>query len=97
MGFIFRFNLYSTLGDFYYIGLNGIEFYDSQGNLLTVSKVFAEPEGIHKIKGMEDDIRRVENLINNKNSTFEEENMWLAPFKNTRSYTANNKKEAQDD
>jgi hypothetical protein len=37
---------------------------------------------------MQNDIRVASNLINGKNQTFDENNMWLAPFKNTRSYSA---------
>lgn len=37
---------------------------------------------------MENDVRVISNLINGKNQTYEEQNMWLAPFKNTLSYSA---------
>ena len=59
MGFMFRFNLFTTHGDFYYIGLNGIELYDQNGYLIKCEKIFAFPEGVHKLKGMETDTRVV--------------------------------------
>jgi hypothetical protein len=43
---------------------------------------------------MSGDVRVAANLINGKNQTYDEQNMWLAPFKNTRSYSAVSK--AQD-
>lgn len=32
LGFLFKINLYSTHGDLFYIGLNGIQLYDQNGN-----------------------------------------------------------------
>lgn len=31
VGFIFRFNFYTTHGDLYYMGLNGIQLFDQNG------------------------------------------------------------------
>jgi hypothetical protein len=72
MGFMFKFNLYSTHGDFYYIGLNGIELFDQNGYVIKVEKIFADPLGVHTLPGMESDIRIVRNLINCKNQNYEE-------------------------
>ena len=87
IGFSIRLNLYSTHGDFYYIGLNGIELFDQNGrNLLQTLKykVYANPPGVYTIQGMEQDIRRIQNVVDGNNLTSEENHIWLTLFKNTR-------------
>jgi protein JBTS26 len=42
---------------------------------------------------MESDIRRVQNLVDGKNSTSEEDHIWLTLFKNTRSTTTTQPKD----
>lgn len=39
---------------------------------------------------MENDIRTIDKLFNQNNLTFDDKNMWLAPFKFTRSHAAAN-------
>lgn len=56
--------------------------------LLKVSQIIAEPQGVNKLEKMQGDVRVAGNLVNGKNQTYDETNMWLAPFKNTRSYSA---------
>lgn len=88
LGFTVKFNLYSTHGDFYYIGLNGIELFDQNGrNLMACQryKLYAYPPGVFTISGMENDIRRIQNIVDGTNSTSDEEHIWLTLFKNTRS------------
>jgi hypothetical protein len=76
IGFNFKFNFYSTHGDFYYLGLNGIEMFDQTGKEIFSSlvqegdpafKVEANPEGVHALDGMENDVRIVNNLFNGRN------------------------------
>ena len=62
--------------------------FDQCGKLIpNIDTIFAEPQGVHELPGMEGDARVVGNLTNGKN---DENNCWLAPFKNTRSYQAKN-------
>lgn len=87
MGYLFRFNLYSTHGDFYYIGLNGIEMFDQNGQDIDLKgRVYGNPEGVFKLKGMESDTRTIDKITDRVNQTYDEMHMWLAPFKNTRSF-----------
>lgn len=82
-------NLYSTHGDFYYIGLNGVEIFDQNGKDLLQTrrgafKVFAQPYAVNSLAGMEADTRVPHNLCLQPHATFDENRMWLAPFKNTK-------------
>ena len=53
-------------------------------------KICAFPSDIRHLPGMQSDIRTVDKLINGKNDTTDDSNMWLAPFKNTKSNAAAN-------
>ena len=68
VGFALKINLYSTHGDLFYIGLNGIELFDQNGNEILSSmadkvRVYAHPAGVHTLNGMSDDTRVVKNVI----------------------------------
>ena len=70
MGFMFKLNLYSSQGDLFYIGLNGIEVYDQNGFDVCRTRgdqcrIYAHPAGVHSLNGMSDDIRIVSNLLDN--------------------------------
>ena len=93
IGFTFRINLYSTHGDHFYIGLNGIEVYDQVGSLISITphqEVMVNPPGINRLPGMSNDLRTLDKLFNGNNQSYNESNMWLAPFKFTRSAAAAN-------
>lgn len=45
---------------------------------------------------MESDIRRIENLVDGKNTISDESHIWLTLFKNTRTTFAKDKKEEED-
>ena len=55
------------------------------------------PPGVNRIGGMENDQRTLQKLFNGKNQTFDDENMWLAPFKFTRSHAAANSQQQNSD
>lgn len=72
MGFLFKLNLYSTHGDLFYIGLNGIEVYDQTGKDVCRSRrdscrIYANPEGVHTLNGMGSDTRVISNTIDGQN------------------------------
>ena len=56
------------------------------------AKLCGEPSDIRHLPGMQNDIRTLDKLINGKNETNDDNNMWLAPFKNTKSNAAANSK-----
>ena len=56
---LFQLHLLSTWGDPYYVGLNGLEFYDAQGNRIPLddNNVSAYPESVNVLEGVENDVR----------------------------------------
>jgi protein JBTS26 len=93
VGFSFRLNLFSTYGDNFYIGLNGVELFDQTGSLIPVTPclhVMVSPQSINSLPGLEGDVRTIDKLFNGNNRSFDERDMWLSPFKFTRSHAAAN-------
>lgn len=83
-GMFLKLVLLESWGDFHYIGLNGIEVYDYEGNPLIATsmvpvKVTADPSSVNAIPGQENDSRIVENLIDGVNETYDDRHMWLTP------------------
>ncbi|XP_064624370.1 katanin-interacting protein-like isoform X2 [Lineus longissimus] len=80
-GFIYQFHLVSTHGDPYYVGLNGVEFFDGQGNKieLTENHISAYPDSVNVLDGITNDIRTPDKLIDGFNDTPDGTHMWLAP------------------
>jgi hypothetical protein len=82
-GFTLKFILHSSWGDRFFIGLNGIEIFNENGEIITnqkLSQIVADPSSIAKLQGYEGDKRVVTNLINGQNSTTCNTNIWLAPL-----------------
>lgn len=81
-GFVFQLQLLSTWGDAYYVGLNGIELYDAQGNIiqLTENNIGACPDSVNVLEGIDNDVRTPDKLIDGVNDTLDGRHMWLAPI-----------------
>ncbi|KAK3784012.1 hypothetical protein RRG08_025207 [Elysia crispata] len=80
-GFIFQLQLFSTWGDQYYIGLNGIEFYDSSFKKVELSEtnIAAYPDSVNVLDNVNNDARTPDKLIDGFNDTNDGRHMWLAP------------------
>ncbi|XP_033095303.1 protein KIAA0556-like [Anneissia japonica] len=80
-GFVFQFQLLATWGDPYYIGLNGLEFYDNSGSRIALAEnnIAAFPPSVNILDGVDDDCRTPDKLIDGFNDTNDGSHMWLAP------------------
>ncbi|XP_052774680.1 katanin-interacting protein-like isoform X2 [Mya arenaria] len=81
-GFIYQLQLFSTWGDAYYVGLNGIELYDGSLKMinLTENNISAFPGSVNMLEKMQNDVRTPEKLIDGVNDTTDGGHMWLAPI-----------------
>ncbi|XP_075421388.1 katanin-interacting protein isoform X2 [Ascaphus truei] len=81
-GFIFQFQLLTSWGDPYYIGLNGLELYNEHREkiLLTEDNIAAFPESINILDNVCGDVRTPDKLINDVNDTNDGRHMWLSPI-----------------
>jgi protein JBTS26 len=80
---VVRLLLHSSWGDRFFIGLNGIEVFNEKGENVTTRhllQVRAEPSSICQLQGCEQDKRVVGNLVNGRNRTAGEGDIWLAPL-----------------
>lgn len=84
VGFRLKIRLYSTWADRHYIGLNGIEFFDAEGDPIKVQNpslnVSADPPDINILPGYSRDPRVIQNIVDEKCNTSDDFHMWLAPF-----------------
>lgn len=83
-GYRLIFELQSTHGDQYYVGLNGIELYDGTGNLITFpspsSSIRASPSDLNVLRPDKKDPRVISNLLDGNNCTCDDMHLWLAPY-----------------
>ena len=79
---MYQFQLFSAWGDPYYIGLNGLEFYDEDGYRihLTENNVTAFPHSVNVLEGVSNDARTPDKLIDGFNDSNDGRHMWLAPI-----------------
>ncbi|XP_051927947.1 katanin-interacting protein isoform X2 [Hippocampus zosterae] len=80
-GFIFQLQLLTTWGDSYYIGLNGLEFYNQNHEKISLSdnNIAAFPDSVNVLDNVSGDVRTPDKLIDGVNSTQDGRHMWLAP------------------
>ncbi|XP_056222133.1 katanin-interacting protein isoform X1 [Seriola aureovittata] len=80
-GFIFQLQLLTTWGDPYYIGLNGLEFYDQNHEKISLSdnNIAAFPDSVNVLDNVSGDVRTPDKLVDGVNSTHDGRHMWLAP------------------
>ncbi|XP_025775894.1 protein KIAA0556 homolog [Puma concolor] len=81
-GFIFQFQLLTSWGDPYYIGLTGLELYDERGEKIPLSEnnIAAFPDSVNSLEGVCGDVRTPDKLIDQVNDTCDGRHMWLAPI-----------------
>ncbi|XP_061665648.1 katanin-interacting protein isoform X2 [Syngnathoides biaculeatus] len=80
-GFIFQLQLLTTWGDPYYIGLNGLEFYNQNHDKISLSdnNIAAFPDSVNVLDNVSGDVRTPDKLIDGFNATQDGRHMWLAP------------------
>lgn len=79
------FTVMSTWGDPYYLGMMGIEIFDSSGHAVMLERpdrqVWADPSDINVLDDYEHDPRTVDKLLDGHNFTCDDLHAWLAPYK----------------
>ncbi|CAG9534229.1 unnamed protein product [Cercopithifilaria johnstoni] len=81
-GFTYQLRLHCSWGDEYYIGLNGIEFYNHREELIKLlpQNLAAFPESVNILPNVNDDPRTSDKLIDGFNDTENPSHMWLTPI-----------------
>ncbi|XP_060521612.1 katanin-interacting protein-like isoform X2 [Cylas formicarius] len=81
VGFVVEFIVYSTWGDQYYCGLNGLELYNESGQMIILhdQNICAYPESVNILPHVNGDVRTPEKLIDGVNEDDTGSHSWLAP------------------
>ena len=86
-----KFYIYSTWGDAFYLGLNGIELYDQNGEQIIIEnvkeQVKAKPSDINSLPEYGQDPRTVDKLFDGHYLTCDDLHVWLAPFTRGKEHT----------
>nr|CAH7718526.1 unnamed protein product [Callosobruchus chinensis] len=82
VGFVIQIVVYSTWGDKYYCGLNGIELFDENDRQIVLEEqnVCAYPESANILPNVEGDVRTPDKLIDGTNLDHSGMHSWLAPI-----------------
>ncbi|KAI4500297.1 hypothetical protein M0802_004714 [Mischocyttarus mexicanus] len=81
-GFVYQIMIFSTWGDSYYVGLNGIELFGINGHQIKLNKnnITAYPESVNILEGIDNDVRTPDKLIDDINDNDDGQHSWLAPI-----------------
>lgn len=83
-GKLLKFNILSTWGDPHFLGLMGIEIFDSHGKIVKLddvnSQIWANPANINILPEYDNDPRTVDNLVDGVNHTCDDLHAWLTPY-----------------
>ncbi|XP_078728825.1 katanin-interacting protein isoform X1 [Lampetra fluviatilis] len=80
-GFLFQFQLLSSWGDPYYIGLNSLQFYNEEGDpiALTPKNIAAYPDSVNVLDRVSGDVRTPDKLLDGVTDGGDGRQAWLAP------------------
>lgn len=84
-----EFNILQTWGDVNYVGLAGIEVFDSNGKLVQIlaDQISACPPDINILPGYGGDPRTVDKLVDGHYLTTDDCHVWLTPFTKGEDHT----------
>lgn len=84
-GRVLEFNITETWGDLFYVGLTGIEVLDTDGRVIPILNVEANPKDMNQIAGHGSDYRTLDKLFDKENNTTDDHHMWLIPSTKVKS------------
>ena len=82
-GRVLEFNIIQTWGDLNYLGLTGIEIFDSRGKQIHLNgtrDIKANPSDINLLMGYGTDPRTVDKLVDSNYFTQDDFHAWMTPF-----------------